>query len=136
MTPLAVKWSMTQLWRHEIRDVIRSFSTYSLQSRSRFFKRGIIYMSNLKEKLSRFIESVDCWLDEINRKLESRHSADVRTLDGVNVPPNVGHVGTSIPLYTPGAARLGQSDLQGDFQALRDTLSKVKLPAEVWLNDC
>ncbi|KAH3860709.1 hypothetical protein DPMN_023627 [Dreissena polymorpha] len=45
-------------------------------------------------------------------------------------------MGTSIPLYTPGAARLGQLDLQGDFQALRDTLSKVKLPAEVRLNDC
>ncbi|XP_052260746.1 plexin-B1-like [Dreissena polymorpha] len=92
-------------------------------------------MSNLEEKLSRFIESVDCRLGEINRKLESRHSAEVRTFDGVNVPPNAGHVGTSIPLYTPGAARLGQSDLQGDFQALRDTLSKVKLPAEVRLND-
>ncbi|KAH3862025.1 hypothetical protein DPMN_024981 [Dreissena polymorpha] len=93
-------------------------------------------MSNLEEKLSRFIESVDCRLDEINRKLDSRQSAVVQTLDGVNEPPNAGHVGTSIPLYTPGAARLGQSDLQGDFQALRDTLSKVKLPAEVRLNDC
>ncbi|KAH3790494.1 hypothetical protein DPMN_168696 [Dreissena polymorpha] len=42
-------------------------------------------MSNLEEKLNRFIESVDFRLDEINRKLESRHSAEERTYVVVTV---------------------------------------------------
>ncbi|KAH3815345.1 hypothetical protein DPMN_143867 [Dreissena polymorpha] len=88
-----------------------------------FFKHGNINMSNLEETLNRFIESVDYRLDEITRKFESRHSAEVRNLDGVNVPPNAGNVGTRIPPHPPSAARLGQSDLQGNFQALRDTLN-------------
>ena len=51
------------------------------------------------------------------------------------MPPNLSHVGTGI-LPQPGAVRsTSQPDTQGEFQTLKDSLSKVKLPADVKLND-
>ena len=52
-----------------------------------------------------------------------------------NLPPNLSHSGTGI-LPQPGAVRsTSQSDTQGELQTLKDSLSKVKLLADVTLND-
>jgi len=92
-------------------------------------------MSNLEEKLDRFIETVDLRFSNIERQLKEQRRANERISEDFNSPPNLSHVGTGNPPL-PGAARsTSQPDTQGDFQALRDSLSKVKLPADVKLND-
>ena len=58
-----------------------------------------------------------------------------RISEDFNLPPNLSHVGTGIPPQ-PGAVRsTSQPDTQGEFHTLKDSLSKVKLPADVKLND-
>ena len=92
-------------------------------------------MSELDEKLDRFIKSVDLRLGEIERQLKEQRRADERISEDFNLPPNLSHVGTGIPPQ-PGAVRsTSQPDTQGEFQTLKDNLSKVKLPADVKLND-
>ena len=92
-------------------------------------------MSELDEKLDRFIKSVDLRLGEIERQLKEQRRADERISEDFNLPPNLSHVGTGIPPQ-PGAVRsTSQPDTQGEFQTLKDSLSKVKLPADVKLND-
>ena len=92
-------------------------------------------MSELDEKLDRFIKSVDLRIGEIERQLKEQRRADERISEDFNLPPNLSHVGTGIQPQ-PGAVRsTSQPDTQGEFQTLKDSLSKVKLPADVKLND-
>ena len=52
------------------------------------------------------------------------------------VPDEVGHVGQPGPVQQHNAARNNSSeDCQGEFVSIRDTVTNVKLPAEVRLND-
>ena len=53
-------------------------------------------MSELDEKLDRFIKSVDLRLGEIKRQLKEQRRADERILEDFNLPPNLSHVGTGI----------------------------------------
>ena len=96
-------------------------------------------MSELDEKLDRFIKSVDLPFGEIERQLKEQRRADERISEDFNLPPNLSHVGTVIPpgfLPQLGAVRLtSQPDTQGEFQTLKDSLSKVNLPADFKLND-
>ena len=96
-------------------------------------------MSELDEKLDRFIKSVDLRLGEIERQLKEQRRGDESISEDFNLPPNLSHVGTGIPPGfppKPGTVRLtSQPDTQGEFQTLKDSLSKVKLPADVKLND-
>ena len=92
-------------------------------------------MSELDEKLDRFIKAVDLRLGEIERQLKEKGRVDERISKDFNLPPNLSHLGTGIPPQ-PGTVRLeSQPDTQGEFRTLKDSLSKVKLPAEVKLND-
>ena len=92
-------------------------------------------MSELDEKLDKFIKAVDLRLGEIERWLQEQSRADERISEDFNLPPNLSHVGTGIPPQ-PGPVRsMSQPETQGEFQTLKDSLSKVKLPTDVKLND-
>lgn len=93
-------------------------------------------MSNLKEKLDRFVQTVDLRLSDIERKLTIQQRANERFSEDFNSPTNSSHFGTSIPpLFWSVAISTGQPDTQGELQSLKGSLSKVKIPAEVKLND-
>ena len=69
-------------------------------------------MSELDEKLDRFIKSVDLRLGVIERQLKEQRRADERISEDFNLPPNLSHVGTGIPPQ-PGAVRsTSQPDTQ------------------------
>ena len=86
-------------------------------------------------KAGQINKSVDLRLGEIECQLKEQCRADERISEDFNLPPNLSHVGTGIPPQ-PGAVRsTSQPDTQGEFQTLKESLSKVKLPADVKLND-
>ena len=61
-------------------------------------------MSELDEKLDRFIKSVDLRLGKIECQLKEQRREDERISEDFNLPPNLSHVGTGIPPQ-PGAVR-------------------------------
>ena len=72
---------------------------------------------------------------ELDEKLDRFIKADKRISEEFNLPPNLSHVGTGIPPQ-PGTVRsTSQPDTQGEFQTLKDSLIKVKLTADMKLND-
>ena len=92
-------------------------------------------MSELDEKLDKFIKAVDLQLGKIKRQLKEQHHADERITEDFHLPPNLSHVGTGILPYQGAVILMSQPDTQGEFQTLKDSLSKVKSPADVKLND-
>ena len=89
----------------------------------------------MDEKRDRLIKSVDLQFGEIERQLKEQRCADERISEDFNLPPNLSHVGTGIPPQRGAVRSTSQLDTQGEFQTLKDSLSKVKLPADVKLND-
>ena len=92
-------------------------------------------MSNLEEKLEKFAETVNNRLSVIEERIANQHLAHERTLEECNLPPNFGQRGASLPPPPLLQGAASSTDTQGEFQSLKDSLNKVKLPADVKLND-
>jgi hypothetical protein len=91
---------------------------------------------SLENKFDEFMSSFDNRLRNIEKGLsETRFAQERRSED--SIPPALGLVGASNPPFLSSAtgATSNQPDLQAEFQSLKDSLSKVKIPAELRLND-
>ena len=97
----------------------------------------------MEEKLDCFIKSVEDKLANLDSRITRiDFNANQRGLSASSAPfapysaepsdSHGDHVASS--LATPGATGTSQ-DLQGDFQALKDSLSRVKLPADLRINE-
>lgn len=88
---------------------------------------------SIERRLEEFASAINRRLDDIDSKFERLNSADSRISE--DIPPHVGrHVGAASTPPLLGAASQ-QPDLQGEFQSLRDSLGRVKIPADLKVND-
>ena len=87
-------------------------------------------MTDSLEKINELVNSMDARLHAIENSILLQESARVRSSEHFSPPIN-SHVASSTPpLDFPGAAS-NRPDLQGDFQAIRDSVSRVKIPSHL-----
>lgn len=87
---------------------------------------------SLEEKLDGFMRSIEDRLGDIEKTISSPRFAQGRSSEGLFPPPS-GHEAASNPPLQGATSQ--QPDLQAEFQTLKDSLNKVKIPAELKLND-
>ena len=113
------------------------FSTRSLYSEDSCFVMSEESIQDLNQKLDKFIDTVDNRFRNIESLIRDPRRAQERLIEE-GIPPNSArHEATgNPPLDLPGAVGPSTtSDLQGEFQSLRDSLNRVRIPAELKLSD-
>jgi len=97
----------------------------------------------MEEKFSCFVDEFNARFEELNNKVEQislernyPQFPRVRTtrVEGTaqQVEPDLSHVASST---APAGAAGTRQDIQGEFQALKDSLTRIQLPADLKLND-
>ena len=96
----------------------------------------------MEEKFDEFVENVTKRLDNLEAKLSDRALYSCNETLSASAPPFEPQIPRSpashVEPVAPGPAQAcasGRVDIQGDFQALRDSLARIKLPAEFRLNE-
>jgi len=93
----------------------------------------------MEEEFQRFMDSVSKKLDSFDRRIQEGIECVQRDTLNSRSSPALADLSDQTQRSShvaPGTAcATGTSDIQGDFAALRDSLSRIKLPAELKLNE-
>jgi len=136
---------MTTLRQHNFDtsySAVDDVSVCSHLGHSRVRARFCVFCK-MEQKLYDFIKSIDKRLSALELKVvdvnsnhiardlsaQSEHSAPVQS------EPSVLHDDHVVPSLASAGATGGSQDIQGDFQALKDSLSRIKLPSDLKLNE-